>query len=414
MRLFYSFLLLLFCSFTASAQQLFIDYHLYKQVSKEEFRQTLKEKHVPKALVPARYTVDIYDVTYYTHWHDGSLIKATGLVYVPQVDSGSSIPELVYHHGTRVSPGRDRKPGGEEYICLGMAADGYMVLQPDYIGLGRGEKFHLYQMAKPAGQTTADMLLAMSSFDSIMHIRLNGQLFLTGYSEGGYASLAAHKYLQENYPDRFPVTASSPMSGAYDMAGAQSVVMFRPYPNPHYLPFLLRGYNEVYHLIPRDINTIYKTPYDSLIPAYFDGHHGIHQIDAMLPSTPKDMILDTFVNIYLHDTTFRLKQCLAANGLCEWKPMAPVQLCYCDSDDQVLAGNSIAAYDGMKRAGAEHVTLKRAGKKFKHVPCALYATLYTKMYFDSFRKGSKYGRKGPAGKRFLLSLAKAVSKEKTK
>jgi hypothetical protein len=295
-----------------------------------------------------------------------------------------------------------------------MAADGYLVLQPDYIGLGRGEKFHLYQMALPAGQTTADMLIAMGSFDSIMHLRLNGQLFLTGYSEGGYASLAAHKYLQENYADRFPVTASSPMSGAYDMAGAQSVVMFRPYPNPHYLPFLLRGYNEVYHLVPGDINKIYKAPYDSLIPYIFDGRHGIHQIDAMLPSTPKNMILDTFVNLYLTDTSFRLKQCLAANGLCNWKPEAPIQLCYCDSDDQVLAGNSKAAYEGMKRAGAEHVTLKRAGKKFRHVPCALYATLYTKMYFDSFRKGSKYGRKGPAGKRFLLALAKAFSKEKSK
>jgi hypothetical protein len=31
--------------------------------------------------------------------------------------------------------------------------------------------------------------------------------------------------------------------------------------------------------------------------------------------------------------------------------------------------------------------------------------MYTKLYFDSFRNGSKYGRKGNVNKRFLLALA---------
>jgi hypothetical protein len=34
--------------------------------------------------------------------------------------------------------------------------------------------------------------------------------------------------------------------------------------------------------------------------------------------------------------------------------------------------------------------------------------MHTKLFFDSFRKGSKTGKAGPIGKRFLLGLGKGV------
>ncbi len=72
-----------------------VSYKLYQTVTKEEFRATAQKRHLPKSVVPANYDVDIYDVTYYTKWHDGTTIKATGLYYVPR---GFKKPcaELVY------------------------------------------------------------------------------------------------------------------------------------------------------------------------------------------------------------------------------------------------------------------------------------------------------------------------------
>ena len=48
-----------------------------------------------------------------------------------------------------------------------------------------------------------------------------GNYFLPDTLKGGHASFAAQKYLEELKDPRFIVTASSPMSGAYDMTGEQ-------------------------------------------------------------------------------------------------------------------------------------------------------------------------------------------------
>jgi pimeloyl-ACP methyl ester carboxylesterase len=394
---------ILLCYFSSGAQGHLISYTLFQTTTKEEFREAMKKRHLPKSIAPARYDVDVYDVTYYTQWHDGSTIKATGLYFAPRhVKKGS--PELIYNHGTRMNKGRHKKLGGEESFCLAMAMDGYAVALPDYVGLGRGDKFHLYQVAASLGQASVDMLLAVREIDSVIGLKTSGQLFLSGYSEGGYAAMATNKLIQDKYPN-IHVTASSPMSGAYDMTGVEGHAMFKKYGEPHYLPFLLGSYNEVYHIVP-NVNMLYKHPYDSIIPPLSSEHPNIDDVIAQLPAVPGDILKDTFVNGYLHDPDFPLIKAIKANNLYDWKPANPVQLCYCDSDEQVTPLNAFVAYDQMKKDGAKHVTLREAGKDFKHTRCALVAMLYTKMYFDTFRHGRKYGGKGSLKNRIVADIAR--------
>lgn len=392
---------------TSSTGNKLLSYKLWKTVTKAELQKKMKDNHVPTSLIKVKYDVDIYDITYISHWHDSTEIKASGLVFVPR-HANTPLPEVVYHHGTRIQKGREKNIGGEDYLCLGLAVDGYLVLQPDYIGLGYGDKFHLYQQYKSLGQSSADMIYAVRELNDTLHIQLNQQLFLTGYSEGGYAAVAANKFIQEYCPD-LKVTATAGNSGAYDMGGVQSEVMFRKYPNPHYLPYLLNGFNEVYHIVP-DINKVYKSPYDTIIPKVFSGNHTMHDIDKILPEVPKDMVRDTFVNLYLHDPNFPMHRALQDNSLCHWKPQNPIQLCYCNKDEQVNYQNAFAARDGMEELGAKHITVRSAGRKYGHYKCAIFASMYSKLYFDSFRKGSKYGRRGNVNKRFLLALAKLAIK----
>ena len=406
MKKIYLSLLLAVCCAPVFAFQHIVSYTLSRTVTKDEFRAQMAARHLPKSVVPARYTVDVYEVIYYTQWHDGSQIKASGIYYVPR-DTKKPRAEMVYDHGTRVSRGRSAKPGGEENICLGFAMDGYAVMEPDYIGLGTGDKFHLYQMAESEAQASIDMIFAARELNDSLHITTSGQLYLTGYSQGGHASLATHRLIEQKYAGRLSVTASSPMSGAYDMCGVQGQVMFHPYTRPHYLPYLLTSFNEVYHFMP-DINMIYKHPYDSLVPLLFDGKHSINAIDKALPLIPKDMIQDEFMTAFLVDSMHPLRIALRENSLCEWAPAAPVQLCYCDSDEQVTAQNAFIAYNTMKGLGAKHVTLRKAGGNFTHSRCAPIAALYTKMYFDTFRRGSKYGGKGSAGQQIVASMAKKL------
>ena len=58
----------------------------------------------------------------------------------------------------------------------------------------------------------------------------NGQFFLTGYSEGGYATLATQRLMQQSLPAEFPVTASEPGAGPYDMTGTTLTILSSPTP----------------------------------------------------------------------------------------------------------------------------------------------------------------------------------------
>ena len=73
--------------------------------------------------------------------------------------------------------------------------------------------------------------------------KYNNQLFIAGYSEGGYATMATVKEIEENYND-INITMSFPMAGAYDLSGTMVELMLSEevYPDPFYLPFFIPPY----------------------------------------------------------------------------------------------------------------------------------------------------------------------------
>ena len=67
------------------------------------------------------------------------------------------------------------------------------------------------------------------------------------------------------------------------------------------------------------------------------------------------------------------------------------------------------AYETMLNNESTHLKLFRAGKDVDHITCAGYSFVYTKLWFNTFRKGSKKGRKGNLLKRLALSIKKGLS-----
>ena len=364
-----------------------------------------KANKVPQFISPVRYGVQVYQVMYWTHWHDGSKIKASGLYFVP-VEKRSELPVVCYNHGSQSERDIEVSLKGEAVIPTALAADGYAALMPDYIGLGAGEKIHLYHHAETEAGATLDMLRAVQEINAQLGISTDGHLFLSGYSQGGHASMATHKMIEEQFPNEFSLTASAPMSGAYDMSGVQARAMFGSYDRPAYFPFLLWGMNEAYGILP-DIRAAIKEEYaDTLMAMLENQHYSLRQISRVMPSVPAEIIRPEFLQAYSSDSTFPMRLAMEENSLIDWAPQKPMMICYCKADEQVDYRNALVAYDSMKELGSKSVMLRRAGKNFGHEACALYASVYTKMYFDSFLKGSKNGKKGPVSKRFLISLGK--------
>lgn len=402
---------LLFSALMVAAQSTHLIRHeRIATITKAGFDSLLHKQHVPRRLAPIRYDVDVHEVDYVTTWWDGSKIMASGLIMLPKAPK-EPIPLVAYGHGTRLQRERLWKMQGEESICAFFAADGYAVCMPDYIGLGRGERSHLYHHATTEATCMIDMLSAMQELNKTVGIQENGQLFLSGYSQGGHVAMATHRYLQQHPERGFKVTASAPMSGAYDLAGVQGEVMHKPYEYPGYLPFLLFSYQAAYNLLP-DSAAFFKAPYDSLIPPYFDGNHKLKELAAVMPAVPSEVLREDLWDSFQKDPQNPLRLALAENTLIHWAPEAPVLMCYCKADEQVSYRNALVARDTMEALGSKVIQLRHAGKRFRHGPCALYTCIYAKMWIDGFRDGGTKGKPGPAWNRFLVSVSKAFFKQK--
>jgi len=377
--------------------------------SKKELKKVWKKMAIPQIMIPIRNAVDVIEITYTSKWHDGSLVKASGLVFLP-IGIKKPSPELIYLHGTKIEKlRRINLLHGEQSICAGFAADGYIVAMPDYLGIGQGERFHLYQHAETQSQASVDMLRAIRQLLIDEKVQSDNRLFVTGYSQGGHAAMGLHRDIQQNFSTEFNVVASSPMSGPYDLSGVQSESLFEPYEFPSYLPYLLKAYHDVYKLTNDDFHTLFKSPYDSIILHYYTGAYAIWDINPHLPMLVTEMLKDELVAQFKRDSNFSLRKALKANDVYDWSPQAPMQICYCLNDEQVTYKNALVAAEKMKANGSTYIKLRRSGKNFNHIQCAVFANIQTKLYFNTIRNGSKNGRKGNIIKRSMLGLSKALA-----
>lgn len=393
-----------------SAQNSFlVSYEKLYTYSTEELKARWKETKIKEFITPVRYAVDAYEVIYKTRWHDGSEILASGFYYVP-VNAHEALPMMIMNHGTELQKEQPFKLSGLMAGCVAYATDGYMALYPHYIGLGKGEKTHLYQIAESEAFANIDMLRAVRELNKELALIPNQQLFITGYSQGGHAAMATHKMIQEEYFNEFTVTASAPMSGAYDMTGVQAGVMFEKYYNQAYLPYLLLSLEEQYDIWEGDIYEIFKEPYQTIIREKLNNQNKLGPVSKLLPEIPAEMILDSLVNEFKNNPNFPFTKALEENNNYNWKPESPIMLCYCNADEQVSYKNAFVAKDAMEALGAERIILRNGGKKYGHNKCALFSLINSKFFFDSIRDGKEKGGKGKVTKRFLISLAKLAVK----
>lgn len=395
-----------------------VSHESVKSYTAQDVKRLWKEKKVPGIALGTRYGMDVYEIIYMVPWIDGTMRKASGIYYVPKTDE--PVPYVMYGHGTQIERNREiTDRNAQMFICMAFATDGYAAMYPDYHGIGKGEGRHLYQHAWSEAQSFIYMLYAVDELNKKLGKKHNGQLFLTGYSQGGHSSFAAHKYLQELNDPRFQVTASSPMSGAYDMTGAQERYMFEEYPRPFYLPYLLLSYQEAYKVLDiKNPYEIFRAPFDTLFPAYFEqnDHRTLDELDRHLPKIPKDVVKQQYVDAYMNDPDFAFKKRLRENNLTDWKPTAPVQLCYCKGDREVNYQNSEAAYRKMTELGVTSIKLNNLSDALDHNTCAAFAVLATKYYFDRFKKkGSNPKMKDVPGlKKFLIGFVKRSEEKKYK
>jgi len=291
------------------------------------------------AQVAPIYSVDTYKVIYATKDTKGALINVSGLMAVPQKSSSATSPRLSNHHGTIFlnsdAPSLNHQASTGSVIAASL---GYIVTEADYIGYGESAgRVHPHTHKETLAGAAIDLLRASKTWLDQQNIQENGQLFLGGYSEGGYATLAVQKRIQEALSNEFSVTASVPAEGAYNVLETAQIDPDDTRLTYIFFAFIIKGYDEVYGL--NLLSDIIEDQYLSVVDTFFDGQHSGAQIAAQLP--PPNARADTFFKrdflvSFNNGEKPELSNKFVENGVHDWVPTAPTRFFH-GRDDQVVA-----------------------------------------------------------------------------
>ncbi|MCC9168147.1 lipase family protein [Pontibacter harenae] len=302
-----------------------------------------------------KYGVDVYKLEY-TTTYQGHAIKASGLVVVPQ-NMTTPAPVISAQHGTiftqSEAPSNFKGLSGFELF----SAAGYVTLIPDYIGFGASaEIFHPYYDQKHSALAVVDMIKAAKSFYKEKEIQVNDKLFLAGYSEGGFVTLAAQKEIETNPTHGLKVTASAAGAGGYDLVSMlQGVKSGKSYSYPAYLVYVLQSYNKTNNW-NRPLSDFFQEPYASKLEGLLNGKNSGGSINRELTTDPKKLFAPAFFAA-LSDASKEqpLKQALQANSFFDWVPQSPTRLYHGTTDNIVPFENSKQTYERFKAQGAKQL-----------------------------------------------------------
>ena len=300
-------------------------------------------------------SIELYRITYQTQTFEGEQIIASGLLLLPE-DFNSAHPLISLQHGTQLSqsqaPSTANLLNSETAIGTLLAGQGFAVVMADYLGYQSSNQIpHPYEEQSTLGQTTYDMLRAGRELIGHLSHTLDDRLYLVGYSEGGYATMALHRKIESE--NSLSVSHSFPAAGAYNKTAFSQAVLQRDENLPFMTTYLwvLYTYNSLYPQLNRSWDQIVREPYVSLMENF--NPLGLQFSDlARIPQNPQQLFRPEFIQGVVQGTDTAFMEVLAANDNFDWAPQAPITLYHGTADTFVWPLNSQTAFDAMQQRGA--------------------------------------------------------------
>lgn len=344
----------------------------------------------------AQNGIKLYKILYTMPDLNGVTDTVSGLLLLPD-RTNVALPVAVVMHGTVDS--KEDVPsdlrGGYELGGI-FAANGYVTLMPDYLGLGESKVFHPYVHAASEASSGVNMLYAVRQYLAQNNILVNSQLFLTGYSQGGHASMALHQALEKNYTRDFTVTAAAHLSGPYSISTVMrnTILSDKAYAFPAYHAYTFLSYNLAYNLY-NNIQSVFKPAYAREIEKFLADSLTVSQLNTRLSnelsrnhgaSITRNMLQDSIINILTNNPNHPIYKALIDNDTYNWAAKVPTRLFYCTADDQVPFRNSVIADSVMNKLGATDTKAIDVSPNADHGGCILPALLNTLSFFAQYQQ----------------------------
>jgi len=367
-------------------------------------------------------------ITYNTTGQNGEAVIASGLLVIPtatseyqsyRVSQGEqpfTVSMLCDNHGTIFlnsdAPSNVEVSNGlPDYLpaVLMTGYAGFAGIYPDYIGFGDSHgTVHPYIMKK-AATASLDMIKASMKYMRDNNIVINYQLYITGYSEGGYNAMALAQKVENSFSDRVNLMGVAPMAGPYNVEALANVELHasRTMPYPAFLADLAYSYGTYYH----DLNISGITvPSEATLAMAFDGMHDtvpIHVILGLADTATGDygfythktneLFKDNFITEYQSTPHAPVHTHFIENNVDNWTPKSKMNLIQCVDDDIIPFSESNDTYAKFKDAGADVILTPiptsylpqqvDALHPFVHVNCAPVAYGVAVKWFSAIRQG---------------------------
>lgn len=270
-----------------------------------EYRILLKLAGI-KADSDITYNVDVYRVAYPSTNAHGERVTTRGLLAIPR--TRAAYRGLVsWQHGTTVDY-RDLPSAGGLYNgifpALLFATGGYIAIAPDYIGYEQAAAEYLN--ARTEANAVFDLIAATHiALPQLRDTPLNPGLYLTGFSQGGHAAMAALQYPAD---PPLEIRAVASIAGPYAFVENQKDLAFKNAlygtkgSHTLYMAFILHSYAWMYDL---PLSELVNATHLAAVETLFDGKHTNEEIYGWINSDSEDnagiKAQDLFVPGFLAD-----------------------------------------------------------------------------------------------------------------
>jgi pimeloyl-ACP methyl ester carboxylesterase len=331
--------------------------------------------------------VDVYRVVYQTSLYSKP-IYASGLICVPATPG--EYPVLCFQNGTNTLHANAPSVNPSDFLyqileCV--ASMEYVVVVPDYPGFGKSsQEIHPYLIAEPTVRSIVDMLYAVKEFGNsgIPGLIIKNEFYLFGYSQGGWATLALHKAIEQNYLNDIKLAGSVCGAGPYDLYFLlENIVGEGNYPMPVYLGYILNAYS-AYGQFTNPVTDIFNEPYASRLSSLYDGTKSSQQINDQLTSTITQLVKTDFILDFATGSKYSsVRDAFKNNSITPWETKIPLLLVHGGKDKDVNPETTLKMYDALINAGTgTDICKKKIFPDADHstglVPCAVEAIHFLK------------------------------------
>ncbi|MFJ9852638.1 hypothetical protein [Streptomyces sp. NPDC101150] len=332
-----------------------------------------------------RYGVRAHRIVYRTVDIKGKPTTASELVAMPKNDD-RGLRVVSWLHGTQVYRGEVASVNDESTdraTALLFASTGRTVSAPDYLGLGKGPGIHPYGNPEATVSASVDALRAARAFARRDGRTLDRRVLVSGFSQGGPATMMVGRALQQGVDPYFRPGALAPVSGPFDLSAFEAAAAADKVARSSlYLAYFTTAWNQMYGLYDTT-DQAFRAPYDKTVDTLFDGEHQASQIAAALPATSKELFTEEFLQKVRNPTGNLQRKLHVMDTTCDWRPAVPVHLFHARGDKDVSFANSLYCQRQLASRGADQ-QLTDVGQ-FDHSTTVLKALPQIVREFDSAR-----------------------------